>query len=329
MRRIVIKIPSRLGFGLIDMNGEIGRIDGGIGLALESPYTLIEAVKADRVQVKCLDEPAFAERIQIAAKKVCCKHNIPGVTINILERPLPHVGLGSATQALVGAAVAICKLYDVDESVTELAKLVGRGGTSGIGVGAIQYGGFILDGGHRFRRGDGISKTEYAPSGSSAGMEPPPILLRQDFPDWDVLITIPLGGGISGFKEAVLFKVVCPVPLNEVRHICHIIIMQILPAIMERDIRVFGGGMEEYQKLGFKVFEFRAQTKLIHDCMRFLRENGGIGVGMSSWGPALFSFGEDLSELKQKADFWLKKHGGGKNILTKANNTGMQIVEEE
>ncbi len=327
MKRIVIKTPSRLHFGLIDMNGEIGRIDGGIGLALESPHTLIEAVKADKIQVKCPNEPALKERIQIAAKNVCDKYGIQGVAINILEHPLPHVGLGSATQALVGMAAAICKVYDIDESVRELAKLVGRGGTSGIGIGGIQHGGFILDAGHRFRRNYGVSKTEYAPSTSSVGMDPPTILLHQDFPDWDVLITIPLGEGASGFREAVLFKVVCPVPLSEVRHICHIIIMQILPAIMEKDIRAFGDGMEEFQRLGFKVFEFRAQTKLIHDCMRFLKENGGIGIGMSSWGPVIFSFGEDLSELKEKADAWIKKHGGGKNILTKANNTGMKIME--
>ena len=313
-------------FGLIDMNGEIGRIDGGLGLALELPHTSIEAVKADRIQVKCPDEPTFEERVQIAAKKVCDKYGIRGVAINVLERPLPHVGLGSATQALVGAAVAICKLYSIDEPVRELAKLVGRGGTSGIGVGAMQHGGFILDAGHRFRRGE-ASKTEYAPSSSSVGLDPPPILLHPDFPDWDILVTIPLGEGASGLKEVTLFRVVCPVPLNEVRHMCHIIIMQVLPAIMEKDIRTFGNGMEEFQKLGFKVFELRAQTKLLHDCLQFLRENDGIGVGMSSWGPALFSFGEDLSGLKEKADAWLEEHGGGQNILTKANNTGMQIVE--
>jgi predicted sugar kinase len=48
---------------------------------------------------------------------------------------------------------------------------------------------------------------------------------------------------------------------------------------------------------------------------------------MSSWGPALFAFGEDLSELKAKADGWLSGHGGGTTILTKANNVGAQLVD--
>lgn len=35
--RVIIEAPSRLHIGLIDLNGSLGRIDGGIGLALEAP----------------------------------------------------------------------------------------------------------------------------------------------------------------------------------------------------------------------------------------------------------------------------------------------------
>ena len=35
MKRIEITTPARLHFGLIDMNGELGRVDGGVGLALD------------------------------------------------------------------------------------------------------------------------------------------------------------------------------------------------------------------------------------------------------------------------------------------------------
>ena len=48
MESLVISTPARLHFGLIDMNGKIGRIDGGVGLALDSPHTLIEAKKAEK-----------------------------------------------------------------------------------------------------------------------------------------------------------------------------------------------------------------------------------------------------------------------------------------
>jgi len=35
--RITVQTPSRLHFGLIDLNGELGRINGSFGVALEEP----------------------------------------------------------------------------------------------------------------------------------------------------------------------------------------------------------------------------------------------------------------------------------------------------
>ena len=98
--------------------------------------------------------------------------------------------------------------------------------------------------------------------------------------------------------------------------------------ILKKHSEMFGRAMEDFQKLGFKVFELRAQTQLLYDCLKFLKDNGGVGAGMSSWGPALYAFGEDLSELHRKTEEWLASHGGGTAILTKANNTGMRLVEE-
>jgi len=328
MDHIQISTPARLHFGLIDMNGEIGRIDGGIGLALGSPRTIIEATKAEEIRVVCQDEPEIVDRIAEAMKEICKYFGLGGAYINVRERPLPHVGLGSATQTLVGAAHAVCMLYGIKKTSSEIAKIVGRGGTSGIGVAAIESGGFILDGGHHFRR-EGKGKHEYTPSSATKGADPPQVLVHHNFPDWDILITVPMGEGASGLREVTLFKVVCPVPLEEVRKMCHIIVMQMLPAILEKDLETFGRAMVDFQRLGFKVFEFRAQTRLLMECLEFLENNGGVGVGMSSWGPALFAFGEDLSELYKKTRAWLDAHGGGEAILTKANNVGLRIVKEE
>lgn len=327
MDSLVISTPARLHFGLIDMNGQIGRIDGGVGLALDSPHTLIEAKKEDDIKVECKDDPEMIDRIEVALKEVREYYDLGGIDLNVRARPLPHVGLGSATQTLVGAAHAFCMLYGLDKSSPELASLVGRGGTSGIGVEAIRSGGFIIDAGHHFRRGEN-SKSEYMPSGASSGIQPPPVLARYDFPGWDILVVVPLGEGTSGLREVTLFKVVCPIPLEQVQKMCHILLMQMMPAVIEKDLEMFGKAMEDFQQIGFKVFEYRAQTKLLHDCLRFLKDNDAIGAGMSSWGPALYAFGQDLSELKQKAKAWLASHGGGEVILTKANNHGMQIKEE-
>ena len=328
MEKVVLKTPSRLHFGLLDMNGEIGRIDGGTGLALDSPHTTMEVKKADNIIAECESEPEIVDRLSAAIQNVCDHFNLPGAHVNVLERPLPHVGLGSATQTMVGAAHGICKLYGIEATSPELGFLVGRGGTSGIGVAAIQAGGFIIDGGHSFRR-DENSKHGYMPSSASSNMKPPPVIARHDFPDWDILVVVPLGEGASGLREITLFKVVCPVPLEQVQKMCHIILMQMLPAVLEKDIEAFDTAMIDFQELGLKVFELRAQTQLLHDCIQFLKDNGGLGVGMSSWGPSIYAFGDDLAPLQQKVNDWLDKHGGGESVLTKANNTGMRLISED
>ena len=325
MEEIVIQTPARLHFGLLDLHGGLGRIDGGIGLALEQPRTVISARRSRNCDAFCPMEQAFEVRLKRAIQAVCGHYELPGASVAISERARPHSGLGSASQTLVGAGIAVCTLYGLNPDAVEIAGLVGRGGTSGIGIGAIQHGGFILDGGHRFRRGAG-SKSGYSPSSASVGVPPPPILARYEFPAWDVLIVIPQGEGASGDRERDLFEEACPVPAGDVEKMCRILLTQMLPAVLEEDLKTFGAAMAAYQRHGFKVFEAETQGPLIAACAEFLSSSGGEGVGMSSWGPTLFAFGDDLTALRDKAERWLASNGGGEVILTKANNDGFKIL---
>ena len=186
-------------------------------------------------------------------------------------------------------------------------------------------GGFVLDGGHRFRRGRG-SKEGYSPSSASVGVSPPPVLARYNFPDWDVLIVIPRGEGASGERERDLFEEACPIADRDVEKMSRILLVQMLPALLEADLPAFGAALEAYQSYGFKRFEFNTQGPLIPECVEFLRVNGGVGVGMSSWGPSLHAFGRDLSGLRLKAREWLSARGGGEVVLTRANNEGYRLI---
>ena len=84
MNRVILSTPARLHFGLLDLNGEIGRIDGGVGLALESPHTLIEAEKAEQVTAECGDEPEITQRVVTALDAVREHLGIGGAHINNL-----------------------------------------------------------------------------------------------------------------------------------------------------------------------------------------------------------------------------------------------------
>jgi erythritol/L-threitol dehydrogenase len=65
--------------------------------------------------------------------------------------------------------------------------------------------------------------------------------------------------------------------------------------------------------------------EVINDSLPMVR-NGGLGVRMSSWGSALFAFGEDLKGLQKKTQRFLDKNMGGTCFITKANNQGMKIL---
>src|SRR5690606_40803756 len=58
--------PARLHLTLIDLNAEIGRVDGGAGITLESPGLEISAVEADTIEV--IGDPLLAGRMRKAAQ---------------------------------------------------------------------------------------------------------------------------------------------------------------------------------------------------------------------------------------------------------------------
>jgi len=311
---LTITTPSRLHITLIDLNASIGRVDGGIGLTLDDPVIRIAAEKSDIVEITGKSE--HIERMRTSAAMLLPEG--AGIRISIEQDYPSHIGLGSGTQASLAAGMAVNKLYNLGLSVYEIATKVGRGGTSGIGVAAFEKGGLILDGGHRFSE-----KKDFLPS-SASKLPPAPVLLRRDFSDWDIVVAIPEQKGASLKKEINIFQKECPVPLNEVEQLSHIILMQLLPALVEEDIATFGKSINAIQEIGFKKKEVELQpvsAKLMHA----LRESGAYGAGMSSFGPTVYAIGEDAGNIGRIAEEFLGDKG--KVFITKARNKGARIED--
>ncbi|MBC8230819.1 beta-ribofuranosylaminobenzene 5'-phosphate synthase [bacterium] len=330
MKKVIVTTPSRLHFALIDLNGSLGRVDGGIGLSLASPCFQIIATPSTNVQIVGSKSKPFLSRAEEIINILKSKYNFNGIRIEIAQSIPAHTGLGSGTQLSLGIASAICALYDINLNIEEIALLVGRGGTSGIGVAAFHHGGFIVDGGHRFP----AQKSSFLPSSASANVAPPPVLFRQDFPDWPVLIVIPKGQPpapfvkgdckhISGAEEVRLFTTLCPMPHTTAQQLSHLVLMKLLPALVENDLISFGEAINCIQEIGWKKIEVEAQGPVIQNTMDFLRNNGAVGVGLSSWGPALYALGEDLELLQEKTtNFLARLPHGGTCFITKASNIG-------
>lgn len=296
---------------LIDLNGELGRIDGGIGLAIEEPSIQIKAAKADKTSI---DGP-FRERAFKVIEKL--RKNLKlseEIKININKSYEPHQGLGSGTQIDLAIGTAYTLLCGERIRPTELARNLNRGGTSGIGIAAFEKGGFIMDGGHSRKE-----KKEFLPSSASKAA-PPPILLRRPFPDWDIALITPRGRSIEGQGEVDIFSRYCPIPRKEVERLSHIILMKLLPALVEKDLSVFGDALNDIQNTGFKRIELSLQPPSIKDVLKRCQKNS-YGAGLSSFGPTIYCLTDNVEDLRAK----LPEEPNIK--VTKANNKGALIKE--
>ncbi|OPX64137.1 MULTISPECIES: beta-ribofuranosylaminobenzene 5'-phosphate synthase [unclassified Methanoregula] len=325
-RRVIVRTPSRIHVTLIDLHGGSGRVDGGIGITLDEPGVLLEAELAPALSVSGGD-PAVQDRVRGIVMDVLRKLGAGGnVAITIRSFYPSHVGLGSGSQLALAVARAIAELHGRHLPVKELAKIVGRGGTSGIGTAAFEYGGFIVDGGHRF--GAGGEKTDFRPSAASRGVSPPPVIARHDFPaDWRILLAIPnVPAGASGGREVDIFRDNCPVPLDEVRQLSHEILMRMLPGIASRDLDLFGSSINAVQALGFKRVEIAHQPPQVTGLPDILRNAGAAGAGLSSFGPAVYAVGDTgMTAIEQAAQSFMNEHSGGTTLITTARNSGAVV----
>ena len=314
---IKITAPCRLHLTLIDMNGEIGRVDGGAGLALSYPNIRITAEEAEGTIIEGLQD--FADRMKRATESLLPKGK--GIRINVQEAYPAHVGFGSGTQSSLAAAAAVNELYGLGKSVRELALAVKRGGTSGIGVTAFEKGGFIVDGGHRFKDKGGFMPSAACP------LPPGPVLFREDFPEWDMVVAIPNEKGMHDQEEIDTFKKFCPLPIEEVREISHVVLMQMMPAVIEEDIESFGAAVNHVQIVGFNKRENLIWPQFVKDIASFMRSQS-YGAGVSSFGPVVYSFVDNRSEgrqLQAEVQKMLDESVGGTVMLTRAKNSGAEI----
>jgi beta-ribofuranosylaminobenzene 5'-phosphate synthase len=320
--RLVIEAPSRLHLGLIDLNGALGRVDGGIGITLANPCSVMEAVASDTITVSGVTQ-GHRERIAEAARRMIDHLGLRGgVALRVRESPPQHVGLGSGTQLALAAGTAVARLARRELAVREIANVVGRGGTSGIGTAAFASGGFILDGGHSF--GPDREKQEFRPSAASRGVPPPPVLTRLSFPDeWRIVLALPrTRPDVGGTREMDLFREHCPVPLDEVRSMCHEVVMRMLPGVAGRDLPLFANAVNAVQSLGFKRVELGLQAPEVSSLIATMREAGAACAGLSSFGPTVFAItDDDPAKVARVAEEQIGDRGG-MVVVTGGRNYG-------
>jgi beta-ribofuranosylaminobenzene 5'-phosphate synthase len=225
-----------------------------------------------------------------------------------------HVGLGSTTQLSLAVGTGIARLSGLNVTIEEIARVLGRGKNSGVGIHAFRLGGFVLDGGVR----NGV----------------PPLIVRHDCPaEWAFLVITPeLQPGFDEREEKPVMASLGGNP-KVAREISHLILLGLLPALVERNIRDFGRSLTRIQELvgshfsNYQGGEFREDVGILLD---FLREKS-YGYGQSSWGPTVYGLilRDEGEKLVEEARDYMNDHGiGGTVEIGVPRNRGAEIIQE-
>lgn len=272
---IYIEAPARLHLGFLDLEGSLGRRFGSLGLTIDEIATKIIVRRADEIEVS----GDSSGRVLENAQKFCARKGIAGgCQIEVVDQILDHSGLGSGTQLSLAIGTAITKLYDLNCSCAEIAAILNRGARSGIGIGAFQQGGFLVD------------------AGRNSDCLVPPIISRIQFPsNWRVILLFDLNHrGLYGKDEYTSFSALPSFSSQTASYLCRLVLMQVLPALGERNLDAFSKGIFEIQQCLGEFFASAQGGRYTSDsvgaAIAYLESLGIQGVGQSSWGPTGFAF---------------------------------------
>ncbi len=315
MTQVRIEAPARLHLGMFDLGGSLGRRFGGIGVAVTQPQVALEARRADRLTAK----GPGAERALMFARAYLQAAGIDGGATIRIERVIPsHVGLGSGTKLGLAVAQALAVLYEQSTEPTILARLVGRGQRSAVGLWTFAEGGLVVEGGQR------------------VGQEgPAPRLCRYAMPaTWRCIIATPANHtGLSGRDESSAFQQLRP-PADLAARICHLVLMALLPALVERNLAEFGAALTRIQRLVGDSFspaqggQF-ANSRSAH-LIEAMLDWGAAGAGQSSWGPTVYGLVADEQQGRQLAERTRALlDGQGTVDLVAFDNQGARVQRDE
>lgn len=300
----------------MDPSGRQARRFGSLGISLDQPVTRIRAMPGQRLSFSGPER----ERAELYAKRVA-EHL--GVRLDLaiaLDQIIPpHSGLGSGTQLALAVGHAVAAMSGRAMKSGEIAALLGRGARSGIGIGAFEMGGVLLDGGH------------------DAASLMPPIISRLHFPNaWRILLIIDADAdGVHGARERRAFETLPDFPEQETAALCRRILLRALPALAEANFLDF---CEEVGHLQRRMGDYfapmqggRYASAAVGAVLAALESEGRTGLGQTSWGPTGFALAaseEDGRALLARAQR-LSPGGGLRFGLACGRNQGALIEIED
>lgn len=315
---VKVKAFGRIHSGLISLHESGYRRFGGVGFSLCDPHLEVICKKASRI-IRVVDkrskslEKTELEKLSTAIGLVLRSKGIrEGVSIEINGDLLPHTGLGSGTALYLASIEACLSIYQVDYDMSDIVKLSGRGGTSGIGVNLYFSGGAVLDLGHEGK------SSSWTPSSNKNNIEQPLLLSAIDMPQWPIKLFTPTGHkGLSGKRELEFFSNNLPLSSDDTFYMCYHSIYGYFSSIVDRSLPVFVSSVKAIQKSKWKALEIDQckESKVLID---MLNESFSGCAGLTSMGPTVYSVGDICWDSQKAPPCYV--------IETLPRNTGRELI---
>jgi beta-ribofuranosylaminobenzene 5'-phosphate synthase len=288
MSRVRVSAGARIHFGFLNLSLSHDRLYGSLGVAVDGPRTVVVAESADRVRCRAPDsygDSVVREYVERAVERL----GVPGASVHVASAAPRHAGLGSGTQLALSILAAVARAHEREPDIRSLAPALGRGGRSGIGVGAFERGGFLLDTGHPASR----FTSERPPDGE---WTVPSIAIRREIPThWRFLLVVPdVDPGRNGDAEDESMRAVIERADPDVAdRISGVVTRRLLPSLVDGDAERFGAAVARIGQLNGRWYAdeqggvYRSPVGELVDALD--AEPACHGAGQSSWGPCVYA----------------------------------------
>ena len=119
-------------------------------------------------------------------------------------------------------------------------------------------------------------------------------------PQWHLGICIPFIKHKTEEEEKVFFQKNCPISRDDAETILYESVYGITSSLMENDFDVFCKSIDAIQHTKWKSMERNLYGKELKDAESIIKKAGARCVGMSSFGPLLYFFGDDIDTVVKK-----------------------------